>query len=170
MEKDVVSVARREELPQIMQLYRSLIGSKGCTWDLEYPSPEEIEIDIANGSLFCIRAHGAVVAAAFAGTDEDEKALRCWSKEMENPCFLARVAVDRRYQKKGLAKRLLTHIEENAGARGFDGICLLVNETNEAAASLYEACGYAVAGRAHLYGIHWVCREKCLRVSRADER
>ena len=36
--------ARREEAEEILQLYRSLIGTEYCVWTENYPTEREVEI------------------------------------------------------------------------------------------------------------------------------
>ena len=39
--------ARREEAEEILQLYRSLIGTEYCVWTENYPTEREVEFDLS---------------------------------------------------------------------------------------------------------------------------
>lgn len=48
--------ARREEAEEILQLYRSLIGTEYCVWTENYPTEREVEFDLSRNALFvCMR-------------------------------------------------------------------------------------------------------------------
>ena len=46
--------ARREEAEEILQLYRSLIGTEYCVWTENYPTEREVEFDLSRNALFCL--------------------------------------------------------------------------------------------------------------------
>ena len=56
--------------------------------------------------------------------------------------FLAYMAVEPRFRRHGVGRRLLEAIEEIARARGLPCVSLLVTEVNEAARNLYASAGY----------------------------
>ena len=37
--------AVKEDLPLVLQLYKSVIGTPGCVWDEEYPNEETLKED-----------------------------------------------------------------------------------------------------------------------------
>lgn len=48
--------ATRSDADDVLALYRSLIGTSGCTWHADYPTAENIAHDLANGTLYVVRA------------------------------------------------------------------------------------------------------------------
>lgn len=162
MMEDPVKMAAEKDAEQILRLYRSVMGKDGCTWDLEYPGPEDIQRDIENRSLYVVFHEGRLIAAAAAGEDEELSDLDCYSKEMKHPCELARIAVDQSCQNRGIAKGLLGHIEQDVLRRGFDGIRFLVSKTNPHARAVYDAMGYRCCGECVRYDKDWYCYEKLL--------
>ena len=46
--------AHREEAEEILQLYRSLIGTEYCVWTENYPTEREVEFDLSRNALFCL--------------------------------------------------------------------------------------------------------------------
>ena len=48
-------VASEAQLPQILSLYRSVIGKEGCTWDMFYPSEGTLKEDFAAKQLYVLQ-------------------------------------------------------------------------------------------------------------------
>lgn len=69
-----IALAVESDWEEVLGLYRSLIGRDGCTWDVDYPTAENVREDIRKQSLYIIRDGGAVIAAAAAGR------MRIWLK------------------------------------------------------------------------------------------
>jgi L-amino acid N-acyltransferase YncA len=44
-------LANHDDIPEIVSIYHSLVGTPGCTWDSDYPSKETAENDINNDWL-----------------------------------------------------------------------------------------------------------------------
>ncbi|MCB1353963.1 MAG: GNAT family N-acetyltransferase [Rhodobacteraceae bacterium] len=64
---------------------------------------------------------------------------------------LLTLAVDPAARRRGIARNLLAELEETASSQGVVEIFLEVATTNTAARALYEAAGYAMAGRRPRY-------------------
>lgn len=137
---------------EIQNLYSSLIGQKGCTWDEEYPTKEDIERDILNKELICLRNENEIIAVATLTKKVDIK------KEINtngNLCLLTRVGVKRNYQGQGYSKILLQYIIETAKNMKFDYIYLLVNQENIIAKKLYKTLGFKFNKNIKLYELEW---------------
>ena len=102
-----ITKATNENTEEILKLYHSLIGKDGCTWALDYPSKEDIKKDIAKQALYIVLNKKEIIAVAAAGEDDELKEINCYSKEILNPCDLARIGVKEAYQNKGIAKFLI---------------------------------------------------------------
>lgn len=116
-----IKMAKINDKEEIIEIYKSLIGSPGCTWSDEYPTLEDIERDINNESLYVVCDDKKIIAVAAAGKDNELEHLECWNKEIKMPCDLAKIGVIREYQGKGIAKILVKYIEQDILKRGFDG-------------------------------------------------
>jgi GNAT superfamily N-acetyltransferase len=149
-----------EEKDIALSIYRSLIGSPGCTWSEEYPADEHVTEDILNNALYGLYVDGKSTAVAAANYEEDYSELNTLYGNLNRPCALSRVGVRREYQGQGLAKRLLLYIEKDLSTRGFDGIHLLVSKTNPKAIGLYESLSYKRLGEAYMYDLHWFYYQK----------
>jgi ribosomal protein S18 acetylase RimI-like enzyme len=147
---DLFSLAQETDAPAVFALYRSMIGTPGCTWSDEYPTEELVLQDIRAQSLYILRdSKGNLVAAAAAGPDDELKDLH-W--ELSNPCELARVAVAIPLQNRGVGTRLLSRIISAVKVRGFGGIRMLVSVNNPHALALYDKNGFTRLDKVHMYG------------------
>lgn len=151
-----------EDAEQIHALYTSRIGTKGCTWDVEYPSLELVKKDIDRNALYGVYDGDKAVAAAVCGEDRDLRGFDLWSGRIKNPCELERVGVLEEYQGLRLTSGLLRHIEADMVSQGFDGMLLLVDPANDRARALYEHLGFSCMGEKDGWGNLWSCYEKCI--------
>ncbi|NDV45934.1 GNAT family N-acetyltransferase [Paludibacter sp. 221] len=154
------ALAKRSDTPEILKLYRSLIGTPGCTWHSEYPNREITESDIDAESLYMItdKSH-KIIAVATAGKDNELDELD-W--ESKNPCYLARVGVLTEKQGLGIGGLLLKKVIFAVKKRGFDGIRMLVSPDNTAALALYKHYGFAKRSEVYMYDHDYLCYELIL--------
>ena len=73
--------ARREEAEEILQLYRSLIGTEYCVWTENYPTEREVEFDLSRNALFCLHER-------MSEPDEREQGRGCRKGRQRNRCRL----------------------------------------------------------------------------------
>ena len=154
--------ATEKDKNEVFALYTSLLGTPGCTWNTEYPSIEDVELDISQDSLYVMCLNDRIIAAAAAVEDDELDELTCWSPSIRRSCDLSRVGVLSEYQNQGLAKELIRHIEAEAIKKGYDGIHFLVSKTNPAALAAYSRLGYQACGETFMYDTDWWCYEKAL--------
>ena len=150
------ALAKEEEIPEIVGIYHSLIGTPECTWDLEYPSRESAQCDLQRKSLYVLKKDGQIVAVASAGTFGELGHLP-WTPK--NPCELARIGVAPTWQKQGIGTMILQQIMRIAREKGFDGIRMLVSKTNFAALALYEKNGFTKRGETFMFDHDFFCYE-----------
>lgn len=142
--------ASAADADEVSALYQSLIGTPGCTWSVDYPTPDFVERDIRSGSLYILKdEQGRLIAAASAGPDNE---LEDFAWKPQHPCELARVAVALPYQRQGVGSYLLRRVIADVEARGFDGIRMLVAVNNPHALALYDKHGFERMDIVHLYG------------------
>ena len=151
-----------EDLPQILDLCRAVAGTPGCTWGDDYPALEDLQEDLDQDALYIICSGQNIIGCAGAAEYDDIDALPCWNSEITRPCGLARIGIHPAHQGQGLAGTLLTHIESEAKARGYDGLHFLVSPSNDTALALYQKHGYRHCGEGGLFGMDWFCYEKKL--------
>jgi ribosomal protein S18 acetylase RimI-like enzyme len=150
------SLATREDIPAIVTIYRSLVGTPGCTWDYEYPGLETAERDLERQELFVLKKGGSIVAVASAG-DFGELADLSWKPQ--NPCELARIGVSPTLHNQGIGTKILRHVMNAMKTKGFDGIRMLVAKTNFPALALYEKNGFKKCGEVFRFNHDFYCYE-----------
>jgi len=154
MDEYTFQLANIDEITDIVNIYHSLIGTRGCTWDMDYPSKETAEFDISNDRLYTLKMSNRIIAVASVG-DYDELEDLQWKPE--NPCELMRIGVRQEYQNQGIGTIVLQHIIRIAKEKGYDGMRFLVSKTNPAALALYDKNGFERCGEAFRFDIDFYC-------------
>ncbi|MCL2741276.1 MAG: ATP-dependent sacrificial sulfur transferase LarE [Oscillospiraceae bacterium] len=147
--------ALRGEIPEIVELYRSLFGTPGCTWGPDYPSAETAGHDVDNGWLYTLKRQGRIVAVASFGDFGEHGELTDWKPK--RACELARIGVDRAYQGRGVGTVILQHAIAEVRRQGFDGLRFIVSKGNPAALAMYDKNGFERCGEATVFGVEWYC-------------
>ncbi len=148
------TVADFDDIPEITNLYHSLIGTPGCTWNLHYPNEDTARSDIQNNSLYVLKEHNRIIAAASAGMFDELTHLQ-WKPK--NPCELARIGVIPAAQRRGVGTIMLRKLITTVQEQGFDGIRMLVSKTNSPALALYDKNGFERCGETFMYEIDFYC-------------
>jgi len=151
--------ATRDDIPEIVDLYRSVIGMPGCTWSEDYPNKDTAEYDINKGWLYALKKQDKIAGVVSIG-DFGELGDLKWKPK--NPCELARIGVHPEFQKQGIGTLLLQHCFEIAKNQGFDGIRILVAKTNTTALALYEKNGFERCGEVNRFDIDFYCYQIAL--------
>ena len=140
MNNYIFSLAERNDVDEILDFYHSLVGTPGCTWNLDYPNRENVESDIHNDSLYMLRdKDNILISVAAAGMSDELEELR-WN--MKNPCDLARIGVLSTRQNQGIGTIMLCNVINAVKKRGFDGIRMLVSKSNPSALAMYDKNGF----------------------------
>lgn len=151
-----IKPAELSDAEEIAEMYCSLIGMPGCTWDDHYPTIEFVKRDIEAGNQFKAVVDGKLVGAAYCGAYEERRVLECF-EGYEKLGEFGRVGVKREYHGKGVARTMLEFLRNNARERGFTAIALLVGRKNIAAMRLYEKIGFKNVGESDIYDTEWYC-------------
>lgn len=154
MDGYIFSLANNDEIPEIVSIYHSLVGTLGCTWDFDYPSRASAESDINNKSLYVLKKDDKIVAVASVGEFNELEDLQ-WTPK--RPYELARIGVMPAMQKQGIGSIILLNIIEMVKGKGFDGIRMLVSKTNPAALALYDKNGFERCGEVFRFDIDFYC-------------
>jgi ribosomal protein S18 acetylase RimI-like enzyme len=133
------SLANYGDIPNIVGIYDSLIGTPGCTWNAEYPSIETAESDIERKSLYILKSKEDIIAIVSAGSFDELGHLK-WKPK--NPCELARIGVIPSMQKQGIGTAILHNVISAMMEKGYDGIRMIVSKNNPAALALYNKNGF----------------------------
>ena len=148
--------ALMSDAEEIAEIYRSLIGMPGCTWDDHYPTIEFVRRDIENGNMFKAVVDGKIAGSAYCGDYEERRVLECF-EGFERLGEFGRVGVKREFHRTGVARTMLEFLKENARGRGYDAVALLVGRNNLGAMALYEKIGFKNVGESDIYDTEWYC-------------
>lgn len=152
--------ANESDKEEIIKLYKSAIGSMGCTWNEEYPSEVHTNGDLERGDLFCIKSkEKKIVGAISIDADEAVDKLECWSK---NGAEVSRLVVEEAYQNQGIAGELLKGAMGVLKERGFSYVHFLVSKEHTKALRAYGKLEFDNVGESDLYEGNWWCYEKKL--------
>lgn len=150
------------DLPAVLALYRSVLGTEGCTWDEDYPSEREAKGDLSSGGLYVFESDGKLIGAISVLSGEEFDGLAGWRGESGGSCELSRLAVSTEEQGKGRAKTVAREALKEARKKGYTSARLLVSKVNRAAVGLYRSLGFDFVGECHKYGIDFFACEKIL--------
>ncbi|MCP4566739.1 MAG: ribosomal protein S18-alanine N-acetyltransferase [FCB group bacterium] len=112
-----------EDIPRVIDLERQLFRN---------PWPEEVFFDEVLARTrypFVVQANNEIIGY-----------VMLWAKPTEG--HITNIAVDKKYQRKNIAKKLLYHILRLAAGLGLTRIVLEVRPSNLPAISLYESFGF----------------------------
>lgn len=180
--------ARREEAEEILQLYRSLIGTEYCVWTENYPTEREVEFDLSRNALFCLYeripeadegeqgarlsegqtvgtlpvTRGRLMGVISMDDDPEVEALSCWSEDLTPVAELSRLGVAAEYQNRGIARILLQEAMAELKTQGYKAAHILVAKDNVKALRSYEKLHFSTAGECELFGHSYWCYERKL--------
>ena len=158
--------AKPEDAEVVFALYHALIDAPCSTWSEDYPSKELVDHDVGNGKTLVMREpSGRIVAAIAVLSPDDEpeyEEMAPWDPTVTRWAIPARLGVDKVYQGKGLARRMLSAAMDTARAEGCDGVRFLVAERNPIAQRSYAKLGFDICGTCERWGERWLCYQKRL--------
>lgn len=154
--------AHSDEQVKIYALYKSVTGSRFCVWNDLYPGMDEIRHDYETGNLFVL-IDGEALAGAISVVPENEMdSLPCWKVADGAQREIARVAVDKRFQGNGIARKLINPVLRLLSSAGCSSVHLSVAEVNIPAMKTYRKLGFEIVGEADMYNNHYLLLEKVL--------
>jgi ribosomal protein S18 acetylase RimI-like enzyme len=156
MDKYIFTLATQDDASRILNFYHNLVGTPGCTWNLNYPNEEIVNQDIMNKSLYLLKENNEIISVASAGFSDELQELKWLSK---NPCDLARIGVLPSKQNQGIGSLMLNKVIDAVKERGFDGIRMIVSKNNPPALALYNKNGFTQSGETNMYNIEFYCYE-----------
>lgn len=64
MNKYDFALASYDDISEIVNLYKRIIGTPGCLWSFDYPNQEFAEIDTINNYLYTLKREGIIIGVA----------------------------------------------------------------------------------------------------------
>ncbi|WP_262247738.1 GNAT family N-acetyltransferase [Parapedobacter soli] len=150
--------ARPDDLAQIWTIIQQAIALRKADgsdqWQDGYPNPEVLRNDIDKESGFVL-ADGGTIAGYCAVMINDEPAYaNIEGKWLSDGDFVVfhRIAVSKDHLRKGLAKKMMEHIEAFAVSNNIYSIKADTNYDNAAMLRIFESMGYVYCGEVYLRG------------------
>ena len=103
--------ANKDNLNEIMLLYKEVIKTTFTTWGEDYPSRELIKSDIDDGNIYIVIEDNKIIAVSFLGVNEEENEE--WVNKLNNPLGIARICVKKEYQGKGIGSKIIHALEQD---------------------------------------------------------
>ena len=157
----VLKLASKEDLPQILKLYRSVIGKPGCTWNVFYPNEATLQEDFDAHCLYALYKGKIMVGAGSIVHTNELDDLDCW-QFTENVREIARIVIAPEYQGKGYGKHLVRKLCLKLESMGCKAAHILVAKENHHALNLYRQTGFENKGSCHRYDLDFYAYEKKL--------
>lgn len=157
----VLAPAKKEDLRQILQLYRSVLGQPGCHWTIAYPNEATLCEDFRSGGLYVLRKGKAIIGAGSIVAQNELDDLKCWSYP-QNAREIARIVIAPKYQGKGYGKYLINQLCVILDRSGIHAVHLLVSVQNNHAKNLYREAGFFSRGPVHRYDHDYYAFERKL--------
>lgn len=157
----VLRKATKEELPQILKLYRSVIGKPGCTWNVFYPNEDTLHEDFSTGNLYVLQKGKKMIGAGSVVPENELDALTLWHYK-ENAGEIARIVIDPKYQGKKFGKHLVKKLCLILERQGCQAVHLLAAVENNHAKNLYRNAGFSCKDKCHMYDHDYYAYEKKL--------
>lgn len=154
--------AEKKDLVEIMSLYKSAMGTPGCTWDENYPTTDICINDIESHSLFCLEDGGQIVASISFDMDEVVDKLELWNKKLGRTRELARLVVREENRNQGIARLMILRAMQELGKQGYKAVHYLVSPNNLKAVKSYEKLNFHLAGSCTYAEHEWLAYEKSI--------
>ncbi len=159
--------ANIDDLPMLMGLIHACMrhmDEHGIDqWDNIYPTKLMIRKDIESKSLHVIEDGGKVCGMIAISEDQPaEYGQINWNYDGKI-LVVHRLAIDPAYQRKKLATRLMSFVEDTARIEGYDAVRLDAFPQNPGAVALYAKLNYRNAGTVTFRKGAFFCFEKLIR-------
>ena len=151
--------AKKEHLPEILKLYRSVIGNPGCTWSISYPNEATLHEDFRTGNLFVLCQRGQIVGAGSIVPRNELDDLDCWQQK-ENAGEIARIVIRPDRQSRGYGKHLVDMLCHRLRKQDRKAVHILVATDNHHALNLYRECRFHNVGSCHRYDLDFYAYER----------
>ncbi|MBO5837463.1 MAG: 23S rRNA (uracil(1939)-C(5))-methyltransferase RlmD, partial [Oscillospiraceae bacterium] len=165
--KQEFRMADQEDAAQVLSLYKSAQRGEFCVWDDSYPTITEIQNDLETKNLYVMTDGSKIIGAISVVPENELDDFDCW------PCKegkeIARIVIDKTYQGRGLAHKMVQCVESILRENGCKAIHLSVVKSNLPAYKTYCRAGFSVVGQAQMYGNDYYLMEKTLCTAQKND-
>ena len=157
----ILRPAKKEELPEVLKIYRSVIGKPGCNWSISYPNEATLHEDFRTGNLYILWRGKKMIGAGSIVPKNELDDLDVW-QHREKAGEIARIVIAPEYQSKGYGKYLVKKLCYKLDSKGHTAVHLLVSTENHHALNLYREAGFHCIGQCERYDHTYYAFEKKL--------
>ena len=142
-----IKLARLSDLDRVKEIAEAcaekMIENNIFQWNEKYPSKEVFREDIKNNALFVARINSEIVGCIMFSSYKDDvyKNVK-WISEDSNNLYIHRLAVHPKFQKKGIARRMMDYAEAFAKSKNHKSIRLDTFSKNQRNNKFYKLRGY----------------------------
>ena len=142
-----IELAEITDLDRIMKIIEAcatdLISKKIFQWSKKYPNREVFKDDIKNNELYVFKHKSEIIGCVvLCSTKDVEYKDVKWLTEDNKNLYIHRLAVDPKFQKKGVGKSLMDFAEEYAKENDFNSIRLDTFSQNKRNNKFYKSRHY----------------------------
>ena len=157
----VLRTARKDDLPEILKMYRSVIGKNGCHWTVAYPNEATLQEDFQSGNLYVLWRGSKMIGAGSIVLKNELDDLDCWHHR-KNAGEIARIVIKPEYQSKGFGKHLVKKLCYKLNEKGYNAVHILVSTKNHHALNLYRETKFYCKGECQRYDHSYYAFERKL--------
>ncbi len=160
--------AQPNELPQIWEIIQHAISRRkaegSSQWQDGYPNPEVLRNDIDRGAGFVLMEGETVVGYCAVMVNDEPAYANIEGAWLTNGDFVVfhRIAVAHTHVGKGLARKIMEHVEAFAISNNIPSIKADTNYDNPAMLRIFESMGYRYCGEVYFRGAARRAYEKVL--------
>ncbi|EJO5348542.1 GNAT family N-acetyltransferase [Clostridium botulinum] len=147
-------LAKEKDLKFIMEMItivkKHMIQNGNDQWEGEYPDIDTLKRDIIKGHLYTVIQEDNCLAIIAINKEQapEYKGVN-WRLNDNCPLVVHRLAVNPKFQGKGIAKNLMAFVEEKAKKHKNASIRLDTYSKNKTAINLYKKLGYSIVGEVY---------------------
>ena len=157
----VLRTARKDDLPEILKMYRSVIGKNGCNWTVAYPNEATLQEDFQSGNLYVLWRGSKMIGAGSIVPKNELDDLNCWNYH-KNVAEIARIVIKPEYQSKGFGKHLVKKLCYKLNEKSYNAVHILVSTKNHHALNLYRETKFYCKGEFQRYDHSYYAFERKL--------
>ena len=122
-----IKLAELRDLDRVKEIAeacaKKMIEDNIFQWNEDYPSKEIFREDIKNNALFVARINSEIVGCIMLSSYKDDvyKNIK-WISEDNNNLYIHRLAVHPRFQKKGIARKMMDYAEAFAKSKNYKSL------------------------------------------------
>lgn len=150
-------LAKESDLDLIIEMIsivkKHMIENGNDQWNGKYPDINTLKKDIIDENLYTIiQENNCITIVAINKCQAPEYKSVYWKLNDDSPLVVHRLAVNPKFQGKGIAKTIMNFVDEKAIKLNCKSIRLDTYSKNKVAINLYKKLGYSIVGEVYFRG------------------